>query len=83
MLAQFGILGSDTHRTGIRITLAHHHATQHDQRQRTKRELVGTQHRHDNHVLGSLQLTVSLQTYLIPQAIHHQRLLRLGESYLG
>ena len=30
MLAQFWILCGHTHRTGIGITLTHHHATQHN-----------------------------------------------------
>ena len=69
VLAQLGVLRCHTHRTGIRITLTHHHATQHNQRQRAKRELVGTQHGHDNHILGGLQLTVGLQANLISQSV--------------
>ena len=62
---QLGVLGGYTHRTGIGITLTHHHTTQHNQWQCTKRELVGTKHRHDYHVLGGLQLTVGLQAHLV------------------
>ena len=39
---EFGALRSHTHRAGIRITFPHHHAAQHNQRQRTKRELIGS-----------------------------------------
>ena len=83
VLAQLRVLRRHTHRTGIGITLAHHHTAQHNQRQRTERELVSTQHRHDDDVLGCLQLTVGLQAHLIAQAVHHQCLLRLCQTYLG
>ena len=65
VLAQLRILRSDAHRTSVRITFTHHHAAENDQRQRTKREFVGTQHRHDNHILSRLQLTVGLQANLV------------------
>ena len=71
VLAQFWILGGHAHRTGIGITLTHHHAAQNYQWQRTKRELVGTQHRHDNHVLRRFQLTVGLQAHLVSQTVHY------------
>ena len=83
VLAQFWVLGGHTHGTGIRIAFTHHHTTQYDERQRTKRELVGTQHRHHNHVFGSLQLTVGLQAHLIAQTVDDQCLLRLCQTYLG
>ena len=83
VFAQLWVLCRHTHRAGIRVTFAHHHTTQHNQRQRTKRELVGTKHRHDNHVLRGLQLTVGLQAHLVSQAVHHQRLLGFGQSDLG
>ena len=83
VLAKLRVLSGNTHRTGIGITLAHHHTTKDNQRQRTERELVSTQHCHNNHILSGLQLTVCLQSYLIPQPVHHQRLLRLSETNLG
>ena len=82
MLAQLGILCCHTHRAGIGIALAHHHTTKNNQRQRAKRELVSSQHGHNDDVLRRLQLTVGLQAYLVAQAVHHQRLLRLGKSNL-
>ena len=66
VLAQLGVLRGDAHRTGVRVTFAHHHTAENNQRQRTEREFVGTQHRHDDDVLGGLQLTVGLQANLIP-----------------
>ena len=81
VLAQLWILCSHTHRTGIGITLTHHYATQNNQWQCTKRELVGTKHRHDDHILGSLQLSVGLQANLVTQTIHYQCLLCLSKSY--
>ena len=83
MLTQLRTLRCHTHRTGVRVAFPHHHATQHNQRQRAKRELVGTQHRHDHHVFCRLQLSVGLQANLIAQAVHHQRLLRLDQPNLG
>ena len=71
MLAQLWILCCHTHRAGIGIALAHHHTTKNNQRQRAKRELVSSQHCHDNDVLRRLQLTVGLQAYLVAQAVHH------------
>ena len=82
MLAQLRILRGHTHRTGIGITLTHHDTAQHYQGQRAKRELVGTQHGHDDDVLGSLQLSVGLQAHLTAQAVHHQRLLCLSKTNL-
>ena len=83
VFAQLRVLCGDAHRTGVGVAFAHHHAAQYNQRQRAERELVGAQHRHDNHVFGCLQLAVGLQAHLIAQAVHHQRLLRLGQSDLG
>ena len=83
MLTQLRILGSHAHRTGVGIALAHHHTTQHNERQRTKRELVGSQHRHNDDVFGSLQLAISLEAHLIAKSVHHQCLLCFGQSYLG
>ena len=80
VLAQLRILCGYTHRTGISITLTHHHAAQHNQRQCAKRELVGSQHGHDDHILGSLQLTIRLQANLVAQTIHHECLLCLCQS---
>ena len=83
MLAQFGILRGHAHRTSICVALAHHHAAQHNQRQRAKRELVGAEHGHDDDVLCRLQLSVGLQAHLIAQAVSDQRLLRLCQANLG
>ena len=82
MLAKLGILRCHTHRAGIGIALAHHDTAKHNQRQRAKRELIGSQHSHDNDILGRFQLAVGLQAYLIAQTVHHERLLRLGKSNL-
>ena len=65
VLAQLWVLSGDAHRAGVRVAFAHHHATQHYQRQRAERELIGTEHRHDDYILGGLQLSIGLQTYLI------------------
>ncbi len=76
------VLRCHAHRTGVGIALAHHHTAQNDERQRAERELVGTKHRHDDDVLGSLQLAVSLQANLPAKAILHKRLLCLSKANL-
>ena len=82
MLTQLRILCCHTHRTGVGVTLSHHHTTQDYQRQCAERELVSTQHSHDYHVLGGLQLSVGLQAHIMAQAVHHECLLGFGKSYL-
>ena len=82
MLAQFGVLGGHTHRTGVSVALTHHHAAQYDEWQCTKREFVCTKHRHDNNVFGGFQLAVGLQAHLVAQAVYDQCLLSLCQSYL-
>ena len=69
VLTQLGVLSCHTHRTGIGVTLAHHHTAQYNQWQCSKRELIGTQHRHDDDILGGLQLTIRLKAYLISQTV--------------
>ena len=54
VLTQLRVLSSYTHRTGIGVTLTHHDTAQHNEWQCTKRELIGSQHRHDNHVFSGL-----------------------------
>ena len=82
VFAQFWVLCCHTHRTGVGVTLSHHHASQYYQWQCAEREFIGTQHCHDYHVLRRLQLSVGLQTHIVTQTVHHQRLLGLCQSYL-
>ena len=80
--AQHLVLSGHTHGAGVGVALAHHHTTQYDKRQCAERELICAQHRHDDHILRRLQLTVGLQAHLIAQTVDDQRLLRLRETYL-
>ena len=83
MLTQFWILSGYTHRTHVGVTLAHHHATKHNEHRRTESELVGTEQRHTDDVASGLQLTVGLQTNLSAQSVEDERLLCLTDTYLG
>ena len=76
------VLCGHTHGTGVGVAFAHHHTAQNDERQRAERELVSTEHGHDDDILGRLQLTVGLQTHLIAKAVLHQCLLRLCKANL-
>ncbi len=71
------ILCGHTHRTGIEVTLAHHHTTQHDEGCRTEAELLGTEQSHEDDVATALQLTVHLQANLSAKTVLHQGLLSL------
>ena len=82
MLAQLSVLSRYAHRTGVLITLAHHHASQHDERRSAETELVCTQQSHQYNVATGLQLSVNLQPYLSAQAVLHERLLGLRQAYL-
>lgn len=82
-LAQFFILGGYSHRAGIHVALAHHHATQHDQGRSGKAEFLGSEHGHRHDVASGLELAVGLQAHLPAQAVAHQGLLRLGKPHFG
>ena len=82
MLAQLFVLSRYAHRTGVLITLTHHHASQHDERRSAETELICTKQSHQYNVATGLQLSVNLQPYLSAQAVLHKRLLGLRQAYL-
>ena len=77
---QLRILGRNTDRASIEMTLTHHDATLNHQRRGRKTELVSTQQRTDQHIATGLQLTIHLQSDTSAQLIEHQRLLCLGQT---
>ena len=79
-LAQHRVLGRHADRTGVQVALAHHDAAGGDQRRRGEAELVGAQQRADHDVAAGAQAAVDLHRDAGAQAIHHQRLMRLGEA---
>ncbi len=81
-LAKCLVLCSHTDRAGVGVALAHHHTSQHDERQCAETELVSTQQCHDDHILGGFQLSIGLQPHLVTESIHHQCLLRLCQANL-
>ena len=84
--AEFGakgfVLRCHTYRACICIALAHHQTAEHDERQRTERELVCTKHSHNDYVACRLELSVSLQANLVAQTVEHECLLSLSKTYL-
>ena len=80
VLAQFGILGGHTQRTGIEVALAHHHAAENNQTGRAETEFLGTEQCHEDDVTSGLELAVDLQPHLTSQTVLHQGLLGLAQS---
>ena len=80
MFAQFRVLGRHAGGTGVEAAFAHHHATEHDERQGAETELVCSQQTHQHHVAAGFQLAVHLQANLAAEAVAHQRLLRFGQA---
>ncbi len=80
--SQLWILRCDSHRTGVEMTLPHHHASFDDEWRSREPEFIGAKHRRDDHITPSLELTVRLQTNSPAQTIDHECLLRFGEPEL-
>ena len=71
-LAQHRILGGDTDRAGVQMTLAHHDAAFDHQRRGGETELIGTEQGADDDVATGLHLTVNLNADTRTQAVEHQ-----------
>ena len=80
MLAQLRVLRGHAHRASVRVALAHHHASQHDEHRCSEAELLRPQQRHGNDVAPRLELPVRLQPHLSAQPVEHQRLLRFRQA---
>ena len=61
------------------MTLAHHGATQHDERCSGETELVCSQQRRHDHVTSGAQLPVHLQHDARAQVVEYERLVRFGD----
>src|SRR4051794_36434544 len=77
LLSKLRILGCDTDRAGIQVTLPHHDATQSNERCGRETEFLSTQQSGDHDVPTRLQFTVNLYANTAAQVVHHQHLLRL------
>ena len=83
VLAQFGVLRGYTHRAGVGVALAHHHAAQHNEHRGAEAELLSTEQSHGYDVAAGLDLAVGLQAHLAAQAVEHERLLCFAQTYFG
>ena len=80
MRTELRILCSNTHRTGIQVTLTHHDTTQNDEGGSTETEFLSTEQSHQDDVATALQLTIHLQTNLSAKTVLHQCLLGFRKS---
>ena len=64
------------------MTLAQHDTAHRHQRDRREPELIGPEHRGNDHVAAGLQRPVGLNTDASAQIVHDQDLLRLGQAQL-
>ncbi len=81
-LAQHRVLRRDADRAGVEMALAHHDAAGRDQRRGREAELVGAEQRADHDVAAGAHAAVDLHRDARAQAVHDQRLMRLGEADL-
>src|SRR6266496_2063045 len=82
LLAQFGILRGNTHRTSIKMALAQHDAAHRDQRSGSETKLFRSEKCCNYDISASLQFAVRLYADTAAQVVHQQNLLRLGETQL-
>ena len=76
---QFRTLRSNAGRTGVKMALTSHVASQCDQGCCSKSELICSQQGGNYNVTRSAQPAVNAQTNAAAEPIPHQRLLRLGQ----
>mmetsp|Transcript_57240 Transcript_57240/g.149089 ORF Transcript_57240/g.149089 Transcript_57240/m.149089 type:complete len:462 (-) Transcript_57240:3115-4500(-) len=82
LLPEFRILRCNTHGARVQVALAHHDATQGDERRRGHRNLLcPKQSGHDDIAPGS-DLAVSLHSHSVPQPVQHERLVGLSDADL-
>ena len=78
---QLRILSGHSHRTGVGMTLAHHHTSQNNQRRGSESKLIGSQKSHADDIASGLQLAVGLKTYHPAKLVKYQSLLGLAHSH--
>ena len=79
-LAEFRVLRRDADGAGVEVALPHHDAAERDQRRRGEAELLGAEHRGDHDVAAGLQTAVGLDDDAAAEVVHHERLVRFGET---
>ena len=82
LLAQLRILRRDADRARVEVALAHHDAADGDERRGREAELLGAEQRRERDVAPGLELAVDLEHDAAAQVVHHEHLLRLGETEL-
>ena len=78
--AQLFVLCRHSHRTGVGVAFAHHHAPEHYERACSETVFLGAEHRHYHHVASGLELAVDLKFHLSAQIVEHKGLLRLSKA---
>ena len=81
-LAQHRILRGDADGARVEVADAHHDAASRDQRGGGEAKLLGAEERADEDVAAGAQPAVDLQRHLAAKVVHHQHLVRLGETHL-
>ena len=77
VLAQFGILRCYTERTGVEVTLTHHHTTKHDECGSTESVFFSTEKCHEHDVATCLKLSVNLNPDVTTKTVLDECLLCL------
>ena len=75
-------LGGDSHRAGVQMALAHHLATEGEQRKRPEPEALGTEQGGDHHIPTGPQPAVGLQGHMAAETVGDQHLVGFGETEL-
>ena len=82
LASENGVLGGNPNRAGVQMAFAHHDATFDHQRCCGKAKLIGTEQGGDGHIATCFHLPIRLHTNAVSEPIHHQGLLRFGQSNL-
>ncbi|TFA98676.1 hypothetical protein CCMA1212_009587 [Trichoderma ghanense] len=82
LLAELGVLGSDTHGAGVQMAFAHHDAAHGDQGSSSETPLLSTEQAGNSNISASSKLTVSLHHDTASQVVENQSLVSLGKTQL-
>ena len=78
--AKFRILCSNSHRTGIQITYAHHHTAKRYKRSCRKSEFFRSQKCRDRHISSAHQFSVCFDLHTFTQSVLDQCLMSLSQT---
>ena len=70
LLSQHRILGRDTYRAGVEVTLAHHDAPERNQRRGGKAHFLSAEQGRNDNVASGLKAAVRLQHDAAAQVVH-------------